>query len=77
MIRGFDVDPGWLRTGYVEMVVSSEKAKRELAWTPEYKTTAEVAAALGRSLRAGGSSRRPSLPALFRGLGARLQPKGK
>jgi putative sterol carrier protein len=35
-------DPAWLRAGDVDLVVSSERAKRELGWQPTCRTAREV-----------------------------------
>ncbi len=39
---GRAVDPAWLDTGGVSMVISSERAKRELGWRPRCATAADV-----------------------------------
>jgi UDP-glucose 4-epimerase len=37
-------DPAWLRAGGVPMIISSEKAKRELGWKPRCPTATDVVA---------------------------------
>jgi nucleoside-diphosphate-sugar epimerase/putative sterol carrier protein len=38
-----ETDPAWMRTGDVTMIISSDKAKRELGWRPRCATAKEVA----------------------------------
>jgi nucleoside-diphosphate-sugar epimerase/putative sterol carrier protein len=44
-------DPNWLAVGGFQMLVNSDKAKRELGWQPEYPTAADVAIAFGKQSR--------------------------
>ena len=39
---GREIDPAWLDNLGVELIVSSEKAKRELSWKPKHPTAAAV-----------------------------------
>ncbi|MEO7328707.1 MAG: NAD-dependent epimerase/dehydratase family protein [Minicystis sp.] len=68
-------DPAWLDIEPVRMVISSEKAKRELGWSPRYPTHAEVFRHVGETAR-----RRmdPRIALFFRLAGAssaRLSPR--
>lgn len=54
------IDVGWIHAGKVEMLLSSDKAKADLAWTPRYPTSAEVATAFGQNVR-GKTDRRIAL----------------
>jgi nucleoside-diphosphate-sugar epimerase/putative sterol carrier protein len=45
------VDLGWLEAANYDMVVSSERARRELGWKPRYPTSADVAIAFGKGTR--------------------------
>jgi hypothetical protein len=39
---GQAMDPAWIETSGVRMIISSEKAKRELGWHPRCRTAADV-----------------------------------
>jgi nucleoside-diphosphate-sugar epimerase/putative sterol carrier protein len=41
-LRGKAIDPAWVAAGGVKLQFSSEKAKRELGWTPRCRTAREV-----------------------------------
>jgi putative sterol carrier protein len=42
LLRGKGVDPAWVAAGAVRLRFSSEKAKRELGWSPRCKTSRDV-----------------------------------
>lgn len=44
----FSSDASWLRAASVELVISSDKARARLGWTPRYPTVADVARAFGK-----------------------------
>ena len=41
------IDPAWVENDAGPFVISSEKAKRELGWSPRYPTTADVGGGVG------------------------------
>lgn len=45
------MDFGWFEAARFDMIVSSDRAKRELGWKPRYPTCADVAIAFGRHTR--------------------------
>jgi nucleoside-diphosphate-sugar epimerase/putative sterol carrier protein len=45
------IDAGWAESAWVELIVSSEKARDELGWKPRYPTSADVAIAFGKNAR--------------------------
>jgi nucleoside-diphosphate-sugar epimerase len=70
-------DPAWLDIELVEMVISSEKARRVLGWCPRYPTHAEVFRKVGETARRGLDAR---LALFFRTAGAtaaRLAPRAE
>lgn len=56
-------DPAWIDAAAAPMMISSEKAKRELGWKPKCPTTLDVARRLGEVMR---GSMDPRLALFFR-----------